>query len=174
MGHRGWTSALVLSLAVGCAESAPLPSVGPPRQNVAEIPGQGDFARGSFRAPLSVEDAEQILLHTRVFEVGGMPPKRQVQAFNVLLDQPDARARFESIAIHAETAGKLYALCALLQLNPEPATALASDLANGGATLLVWDWDVGGSKPAAELVVLIRKRPLGGNAAAEGRDDEVL
>jgi hypothetical protein len=45
--------------------------------------------------------------HTQVFAFGGTPPKRQVQAFNVLFEQPDAVSRFQHRAAIASPAGKL-------------------------------------------------------------------
>jgi len=44
----------------------------------------------------------------------GWRPGRQVQAFNVVLDQPDSRARFRQLSRESRPAGRLYALCGLL------------------------------------------------------------
>lgn len=108
--HRTLTLALIAGLAGGCGEPVPPPTVPPPpRQQVAQPPGPGDFAYQPFHAPLSVNDAAQVLLRTQIFAFGNMPPKRQVQAFNLLLDQTDALARFRSIAVQGKTSGKLYA-----------------------------------------------------------------
>jgi hypothetical protein len=110
---------------------------------------------------LSVGDAEQILRRTKVFEFGGMPPKRQVQAFNLLLDQSDAQSRFERIAARGETAGKLYALSAFFALQTEKSAALAAALAENLEEVLVIDSDVvrGWQRPA-DVVILIRNRRL--------------
>jgi len=58
-------------------------------------PGSDDFAHRSFGHPLSLQDAEAVLRHTRVFEIGGMPPKRQIQAF-VFARLPRASRQQES------------------------------------------------------------------------------
>ncbi len=151
----------LLAVAAGCGEPAPPSSVPPPPPYAGpRPPGVGDFARQSFRAPLSVDDAERILIRTSLFEFGNMPPKRQVQAFNLLLDQPDAVARFHSIAARGETAGKLYALCAFLALNSRESITLESSLSNDGTRLQVFDSDVVRLMTAAEAVLLIRQRDV--------------
>jgi hypothetical protein len=161
MKDRARSTFLVLAFIAACGQPAPRPPGPPPQWSVPEPPGHGDFARGSFRTPLSLEDAEQILLRTKVFEYGNMPPKRQVQAFNLLLDQPDAGRRFAAIGARGDTAGQLYALCGFLALKADAATMLASDLEARQGWTLVQDSDVIlGSKTAAEVVAIIRMRRL--------------
>ena len=124
--------------------------------------GAGDFARRSFASPLSIEDAEQILFRTRVFEFGGMPPKLQVQAFNVLFDQPDAVARFKTVADRGELAGKLYAFCALSMLDEQTARMVTAALSRDQTRVLVIDSDdIRGFMTAAEVVALVQQRQLG-------------
>ena len=104
---------------LSCGEPAsPLPVPQPPEQQPSPTPqfdaalgadsrcvpttGQ-DFAHRPYAVPLSVADAELILVCTTRFAFGAMPPKRQGQAFNVLFEQPDAIARFQSVAVQGRT-----------------------------------------------------------------------
>jgi hypothetical protein len=170
MQHR-WLSIVVgLSVLAACSKlsAPPLP---PPPRHITELPGAGDFARQSFRAPLSIEDAEQILLRTNVFAFGGMPPKRQVQAFNVLLDQPDAMTRFESVAERGGLAGKLYALCAFSTLNAAKAAAMALELSKDQAQISVVEHDeIRSSMTTADIVALIQQRHLWRAMRAENEE----
>ncbi len=150
-----------LIVVAGCGEPS-IPAVASPFASPPPPPpppGAGDFANRQFPSPLSVADAEQILLRTRVFAFGSSTSRR-VQAYNVVFDQPDARARFASIAAHAETAGKLYALCGLIALDDDAWTALATNLARAPDTLQVWDSDVGGVETPATAVALISDHQL--------------
>ena len=145
-------------LATGCGPATELPVPPPQSRTPGPPPGVGDFALSAFPSPLSVVDAEAILLRTRTFAFGSMSPKRQVQAFNVLLDQPNAQILFESIAARAEIAGKLYAFSAFLVLKQEVPAALASKLESEQTELLVVDSDVAGFKATSEVVALIKSR----------------
>ena len=64
--------------------------------------------------PLPVVDAERILNETGLFNRNAW---RQIQAYNVLMDQPDRLVRFQAIARNARRAGQVYALCALWALD---------------------------------------------------------
>ncbi len=92
-------------------------------------PLRQDYALGSFFWPLDLTIAEEILSRTNQFAWGLMDPKRQVQAFNVIFDQPDALLRFRRIARDAGPAGKLYALCAFIALRSPEQNGLVSVLA---------------------------------------------
>ena len=124
-------------------------------------PGSGDISRGNFTWPLPLASAQTILLKTEVFEFGGMPPKRQVQAFNVVFDQPDALGRFRWIARQAGPAGRLYALCALVELDPPDAQLLQLELAGVPEPIDVSDSDVGSRPPIAQVAQLAVSRRLG-------------
>jgi hypothetical protein len=87
-------------------------------------------------------DAEQILLLTEIFQFSG--PSRQVQAYNAVFDQPDATARFRSLAARARWAGRLYALCALTILEPAEAEQLGQRLSPVDERTLAYHGDVGG------------------------------
>jgi len=100
-------------------------------------PLRHDFADDEFARPLSRETAFQILLNTATFadaDVGYAGTKSvQVDAFQVLLRQPDAKAVFSDLLDRAKTAGKLYALCAFYLIAPEEyGTAEQRMLASGG------------------------------------------
>ena len=108
-------------LVTACSPSPPTPPLSPAEQAVVAarqpqpvIPA--DIADGDFSSPLSPADAEQILSATGVFDIAGRGrrPGRQVQAFNVLLDQRDAPDRFRRLALKGGPPGQLYALCGLL------------------------------------------------------------
>ena len=154
---------LVAGIAVGCGEidGTPEPPEAPDLTGRPKLPDADDYARRSFASPLSLRDAEAILRHTRLFEFGGMPPKRQVQAFNVVFDQPDAVSRFRGLGDGASSAGKLYALAALLLLDRMAADRLRGTLAEESNTILVLDSDVMYEKPVAELAAMIERGNLG-------------
>ena len=153
------------TIALGCRphDSPPAPPV-PPDLTGRATPkprGSDDYARRSFATPLSVPDAEAILGQTRVFEFGGMPPKRQVQAFNVLFEQRDAALRFRRLAETASPAGKLYALAGLLVLDRPAAGRLRRTLAEESQTIVVCDSDVVDEKPVSELADIVERREMG-------------
>jgi hypothetical protein len=109
-----------------------------------------------------VADAELILVCTTRFEFGGMPPKRQGQAFNVLFEQPDAIARFQSVFAKAGPAGRLYAFVALRLLAAAEADRIAQSLALDRRQVLVQDNDEGlGPRSASDLVALVNSRQIG-------------
>jgi len=151
--------AALLASVVGCSsEKTEIPTPPPRETGPPPPPFSSDISHQRFRSPLAVRDAERILLETEVFEHGSLA--RQIHAFNVLLDQPDAVERFQVIAERARLPGQLYALCAFELVDPARAEALASRL--GKVTNLVYvnqsDW--GREQPVSEAVTLIRKRKL--------------
>jgi hypothetical protein len=156
----------MLILVLGsCTDSTPPPNPQRPypfgERVLIPPPWADDFASGSFRFPLTAEDAEQILLRTKIFALGEMPPKRQVQAFNVLLDQADALARFRRIAGRGESAGQLYALSALSMWGLSEAGPFARTLSGRQDEILVYDSDVVDRRPLPELVALVTARNVG-------------
>jgi hypothetical protein len=108
-----------------------------------------------------VDTAEGILLRTTLFEVGGMPEKRQVQAFNVVFDQRDALERFRRVARHARPAGRLYAFCALLELSPLEAEKLQAELVAMPGEIPYFDHDVVFTRRVSDLANLILAKRLG-------------
>ena len=123
-------------------------------------PGSDDFAQRSFGHPLSLQDAEAVLRHTRVFEIGGMPPKRQVQAFNVVFEQADAVGRFRSIAEGESPAGKLYGFAALPLLDPTAAEPLRVSLSVDERGILVIESDTSYEKPMQDLAKMVEQRDM--------------
>jgi len=101
------------------------------------------------------------LLATTLFEFGGMPPKRQVYAFNVLFEEPNALERFRKMANLAGPAGRLYALCALQELSPYDAVTLGREIAASTDQVTVGDHDVYQREPMRDVVILILARRLG-------------
>lgn len=120
---------VVVFAASGCGSRvAPPPPVLPPPPPAPQFPGQGDISQRPFGWPLRLADAEEILLKTEVFAYGGWMQMRQVQAFNVLYEQPDATLRFRRLARQGRPAGKLYAFCALAELSPNEGVTLFQQL----------------------------------------------
>jgi hypothetical protein len=154
---------LIIALA-GCTDSTRPPNPRPPdplAERVLPPPWADDVASGTFGFPLSVADAERILTRTKIFALGEMPPKRQVQAFNLLLDQADALVRFRRIAVEGGHAGRLYALAALTMLAPSEAADFARKLSDEDDEILVYDSDVVRHSQLREVVSLIRQRHVG-------------
>jgi hypothetical protein len=157
------TVAIVLSVATGCTGAVDLPPVPPPApaQREPALPaGSSDFAHRSFASPLSVRDAQEILIRTEVFAFGSMNPKRQVHAFNVILDQPDAEGRFRFVAERARPAGRLYAYCARVLLGIDERQMRVPDPRGGEIPLSVYAHDEIYSYTPAELLTVIRQRRL--------------
>jgi len=161
---------LAFVIFVGATTSACQQGVGPPApppkpdltgRVLSKPPGSDDFAHRSFGHPLSLQDAEAVLRHTRVFEVGGMPPKRQVQAFNVVFEQADAVGRFRSIAEGESPAGTLYGFAALLLLDPTAAEPLRVSLSVDERRILVIESDTSYEKPVRDLAKMVEQRDMG-------------
>jgi hypothetical protein len=156
---------LIGAITLGCRQtdnSPPLPA--PPdltRRDIPKPPGMDDYAHRRFATPLSLQDAEAILRQTQIFAFGDMPPKRQVQAFNVLLEQRDAVSRFQRLAESASPAGKLYALAGLLLLDRPAAAKVQQTLARESQVILVFDSDVALRKPVSELAAMVVRRKMG-------------
>ena len=154
---------LVSATACGAGSAVPTP---PPAPDFTRHPpkpsGSDDFAERAFTEPLSLQDAEAVLKRTRVFALGGMPPKRQVQAFNVMFDQPDAVSRFRSLGASASAAGQLYSLAGLLLLDPPAAMLLRSALSQNANSILVRDSDLVYERQVKDVADMIVERGLGG------------
>ena len=165
--HGAGLLAVVILVGVAtsaCQESVGLPAPPPPDLTgrvLPKPPGSDDFAHRSFGHPLSVQDAEAVLRHTRVFEVGGMPPKRQVQAFNVVFEQADAVGRFRSIAEGESSAGKLYGFAALLLLDSAAAEPLRVSLSVDERRILVIESDMSYERPVRDLAKMVEQRDMG-------------
>lgn len=156
---------LVGASASACQRSAdrPAPPAAPDIAHHAppKPPGSDDFARRSVGHPLALQHAEAVLRQTRVFEFGGMPPKRQVQAFNVVFEQSDAARRFRSIAEGEWAAGRLYALAALLLLDPAAAQPLRASLSVDVGNILVVEGDTSYEQPVRDLAKVVERQDMG-------------
>jgi hypothetical protein len=129
----------------------------PPKIQPANAPDAADVANGAYSFPLSISDAEHILMETDVFDVAGsgFRPGRQVQAFNVLLDERDALDRFRRLALKGRPVGQLYGLCGLLLLARAEGVTLAHSLSLNPADVMVRDGDYMFDTPAVRAIVLV-------------------
>jgi hypothetical protein len=156
---------LIGAINLGCRQTDNSPALPapptPPRRDIPRPPASDDYAHRSFATPLSLHDAEAILRQTQVFAFGGMPPKRQVQAFNVLFEQRDAVWRFQRLAESASPAGKLYALAGLLLLDRPAAAAVQQTLARESQVIVVFDSDMVLRKRVNELADVVVRRQMG-------------
>ena len=160
-------------LLAACSTSEPLPPPPPPglsERPVPAPPGRGDYAFGRFPTPLPLSDAEAVLRRTRVFSFGGMPPKRQVQAFNVLVEQPDAAERFGAVADAASPVARLYAFAGLLLLAPTAADRLRVELLVDDTAVQVNSSDTWGRQSVRQLAAMIEERQMGA-AFVRARDE---
>jgi hypothetical protein len=117
---RRLSLALIAALILGSACSVQPPPL-PRSPSEAPVPFRvhpPDITDESFPSPLPLASAEKILRETTVFDMAfpGYRPGRQVQAFNVVLDQRDSRDRFHRLSREGRAPGRLYALCGLLLL----------------------------------------------------------
>jgi hypothetical protein len=153
MRNPGFWVSVLLAVTVACSE----PSVDLPTPRALGTPLFDDFAHQKFATPLSLGDAEQILLQTEVFRLG---PSNQVSAWNVIVDQPDASARFQSILIKARIEGKLYAWCGLFAVDPDRAEQEAKRILSLRSNVSVLEGDMGYYKTPAAMIELMRWRRL--------------
>ena len=154
-----WVCAcFLLAAAAGC--SAPTYELSDaPKPTEPAVPSAR--LRGPVDRRLSPPHAEEILLRTKMFVFG--EPSRQIQAFNVTFEQPDARRRFLLIAGRGEIAGKLYALCALEVLDSREASQLVRRLNQSQDEVVVYDAGVASERPVADLVRLVTSETLFAN-----------
>jgi hypothetical protein len=151
--------AAVIAFSAGCAQpSSELPLPPAIRTDPPLPPGASDISNRPFAKPLSVADAEQILLLTEIFQYGDS--SRQVQAYNAVWDQRDATERFRALSARARWAGQLYALCGLTMLDPVEAARIAQRLSTVEDRILAFESDWVRERPVAELVNLIRERKV--------------
>jgi hypothetical protein len=82
--------------------------------------------------------------------LGGRPI--QALAINILLEQPSAADALEVIYQHAETAGRLLALCALRSVDPARFEKLAKPLAVSRDRVTTFGGCIGTEQSASELL----------------------
>jgi len=160
---------LLVSMAVGgtgCAQPATTPwhqriAPAPTTQPAAAAePETGEapwtVAGRQYPRPLSRVSAFQVLLNTDAFADAyvGYGGKRsvQVEAFNVLLDRPDAKEVFSDLMERAKTAGKLYALCAFYLIAPEKYPAAEQQVLRQEGEVEQWSFCIVSSRPVREIV----------------------
>jgi hypothetical protein len=151
-----------LIVATACSPSPPTPPLSPAEQAAAAarrpppvIPP--DIADGDFSSPLPPSDAEQILSATGIFDIAGEGRRlgRQVQAFNVLLDQPDAPDRFRRLGLKGGPPGQLYALCGLLLVARTEGLTFAHSLSLKPGDVAVRDGDFTFDTQTVRAIVLV-------------------
>jgi hypothetical protein len=154
--------------AIGCTQPAtmttwhqqiaPVPTT---KQTDAIDPENGeplsrDFADHQFPRPLSRKAAFQVLLNTETFAdayVGYAGAKSvQVDAFQALLVQPDAKQVFSDLLDRAHTAGKLYALCAFYLIAPQAYARAEQQLMRSAGTVDHQDGCEIRSRPVCEVI----------------------
>ena len=148
---------LLISMIVVLASSAacsPTPSDLPKVQKPPAPAKPSARLRGPVDWRLSPQDAETILIETNMLVLG--EPSRQIQAFNVTMEQTDAKRRFIRVADRGNLSGQLYALCALGVLDALEASKLAARLAQDRKKVTVFDRGIESEQPAADLVRLVR------------------
>jgi hypothetical protein len=122
----------------------------------AEAGDVPDIEHRDFSYPLSLEDALAILSQTSVFadEAVGFAghPTRQVQAYNTLLDRPDAGELALKVFRCGRSAGQLYALCALQLLDHPEAQACADTLRGVDEDVEVFSGCLHSRRPVSEVV----------------------
>lgn len=163
-------------LATACSTEPPPPPLSPAQQAAAALDRQPaipqDIADGTFSSPLSPSDAERILLATGVFDLAesGFRPGRQVEAFNVLLDQPDAQNRFRRLASQGRAAGRLYALCGLLLVARGEGITFAYSFSLHEGAVTVREGDFWFDTPIVRAIVLVFANELP-NRLLDRRDE---
>ena len=120
--HRHALAACALLLATVLPVSSSSAGKGsiPPRAAAPSPPLPPDYERPDYTDTLHVgqiglAQAKIILLKTNTFADASIgfvgSPSRQVQAFNIVLDQPDPIPILEELSRDARLPGRLYALC---------------------------------------------------------------
>jgi hypothetical protein len=154
--------AVMAILTASCSTEPPSPPL-PPAEQAAivarqrQAPVRTDVADQPFSSPLSLSDAELILSTTAVFDTADphFRPGRQVQAFNVILDQPDAADRFRRLARRGQSVGRLYALCGLLVVARADGINFAHSLSLRPGEVTVREGDFWFDTPTVRAVVLV-------------------
>ena len=168
---RRFSLALVAALILGSACSAqppPLPrSPSEPAVPFRVLPP--DITDESFPSPLPLASAEKILRETTVFHMGfpGFGPGRQVQAFNVVLDQPDSRDRFHRLSRESRAPGRLYALCGLLLVAEAEGDGLAHSLSLVSGDVTMHEADFIFETSIVRAVVLVYADDVANKLAAQ-------
>ena len=164
---------VLVMVMIGCSPpDRSLPAVQPPQSMTLHPPRPGfdDCARGILGIAMPAGEAERLLRCTTIFAVGRMPDKKQVQAFNVLFEEPDAAARFRALAVEGQTAGRLYALAALSLLDSAEGNRVAQELSRQPDTVTVEDSDLVSDQPTREVVQFVIRRRLGQALRDAGRE----
>jgi hypothetical protein len=142
---RTFRLTLLAALIWACAcsrQPPPLPRPNEPRP-VEIFVAPPDITDESFPSPLPPAAAERILRETMMFDTArpGPKPGRQIQAFNVVLAQPDSRERFHRLGRESRPPGRLYGLCGLLLVAPAEGNRLAQFLSSVSGDVTIRDAD---------------------------------
>ena len=145
-------------ISAGACSSQPPPPPRPNEQRPFPIyVAPPDITDGPFPSPLPVAAAEKILRETMVFDTAhpGPKPGRQVQAFNVVLGQPDSRERFHRLGRESRPPGRLYGLCGLLLVARTEGNGFAHFLSSVSGHVTVRDADFTFETPIVRAIVLV-------------------
>lgn len=116
-------------------------------------------------AMVSADAAERLLTSTDVFcdnhTSYAHSPTAQVAAFNVLLDQPDAMARFDRLAAATNPVPRLYSLCAFQVADRRRFDRLLAELAPQNQIVDTWFGCIGGRPTIGELAAIIDTENMG-------------
>lgn len=163
-----WLLVCAALLSAGCTpdelQVPPILAPPPPAPSPAPIAVE-DPACKHFSWPLSPQSALDFLSKTTTFageavSIAGAPPP-QMAAFHVLMDQPHAAWWFYQLAQADGAAGKLYALAAFQELDPERVFLLGSELRAQTGTVYTFSGCIFDTQAVASVAEKIEQASLG-------------
>lgn len=98
----------------------------------------------------------------------GPKPGRQVQAFNVVLGQPDSRERFHRLGRESRPPGRLYGLCGLLLVARVEGNSLAHFLSGVSGDVTLRDADFTFETPIVRAIVMVYADDVAERLRAQG------
>ena len=160
--HRCLAAALVVGVSAAAAvhaESA-VPTTGTP----TPLP-ERDYAWWRVGWPMSVDEAEAILVRTNIFAGEFVflqaHPSPQVAALNVVLDASDALTRLDRLAGADNPVSRLYALCGYQILDRKRFKILQHALAQLSGEVDTQFYCIGDRSSVSEIAREIKKERLG-------------
>jgi hypothetical protein len=151
--RRYMVAGLSLLFAVGGCRVSPSDLPEPQPAPAFEVPWANDIVAKKFVVPLSLQDAEAILEKTTFFSLHA--PSPAIDAYNMVLNQPDALDRFHRLSQRGQSAGQLFALCGLRHLRSDSAGSLAKRLSTISDRIFVFEGGTTNRKSVSELTSTI-------------------